>query len=287
MGEPSASKDKTDPSTESRLRQCFAVANEQEWLASSNPDAMERLLTIWLTGGMPRAMLYLTEGTALDRRFRLYACACVRRVWHFLDDERLRRAVEVAEAFADGLAQHEEMRKAEAAAEAYALRIGNERRGGVRSAAHSAHQAAYAGDVDLPSGFVKFVAHGSTAAASTAALAEAGAAKTASEDQGEIEACAQAKAAESAADAAHAVVLRDIIGNPFRPPPTMDARFRTGRVLAFAQEVYDSRSFERLPELASLLEGIECDNSELLAHLRSPGPHVRGCWALDLILGKS
>src|SRR5437667_8648189 len=98
MDEPSASTDKTDPSTESRLRHCCAVANEQEWLASSNTDAMGRLLDAWLTGGIPRATLFLAAGPALDRRFRLYAGACVRRVWHLLDDERLRRAVEAAEA---------------------------------------------------------------------------------------------------------------------------------------------------------------------------------------------
>jgi hypothetical protein len=39
--------------------------------------------------------------------------------------------------------------------------------------------------------------------------------------------------------------------------------------------------------LADALEGAGCDNPDLLGHLRGPGPHVRGCWALDLLLGKA
>jgi hypothetical protein len=132
----------------------------------------------------------------------------------------------------------------------------------------------------------KFVAHGSTAASSTAALAEAAAAKAACEVQDENEACARAKAAHGAADATQAVLIRDIMGNPFRPPPTMDVRFRTSRVLALAEQVYDSMLFQRLPDLAELLAEIGCNNNDLLGHLRSAGPHVRGCWALDLVLGK-
>jgi hypothetical protein len=53
-----------------------------------------------------------------------------------------------------------------------------------------------------------------------------------------------------------------------------------------AQAIYDERAFDRLPILADALLDAGCDNEELLAHLRSEGPHVRGCWAVDLILGK-
>jgi hypothetical protein len=54
-----------------------------------------------------------------------------------------------------------------------------------------------------------------------------------------------------------------------------------------AQTVYDKRAFERLPILADALEDAGCTDAELLAHFRSPGPHVRGCFALDAVLGKS
>jgi hypothetical protein len=79
--------------------------------------------------------------------------------------------------------------------------------------------------------------------------------------------------------------LRDIIGNSFRPV-SLSIGLRTSTVMAVAQPIYDDRSFERLPILADALEDAGCTDADLLDHLRGPGPHVRGCWALDLILGK-
>jgi hypothetical protein len=54
-----------------------------------------------------------------------------------------------------------------------------------------------------------------------------------------------------------------------------------------AQAVYDKRAFERLPDLADALEEAGCTDAEVLGHLRGPGPHVLGCWLVDLLLGKS
>jgi len=54
-----------------------------------------------------------------------------------------------------------------------------------------------------------------------------------------------------------------------------------------AQAIYDERDFDRLPILADALEDAGCDNTDLLNHCRQPGDHVRGCWAVDLVLGKS
>ena len=51
--------------------------------------------------------------------------------------------------------------------------------------------------------------------------------------------------------------------------------------------IYDQRAVNRLPLLADALEDAGCTDADLLGHLRSPGPHVRGCWAVDLVLGKS
>ena len=60
----------------------------------------------------------------------------------------------------------------------------------------------------------------------------------------------------------------------------------TEAVAALARGVYDDRAFDRLPVLADALDDAGCANADLLAHLRGPGPHVRGCWAVDLLLGK-
>jgi hypothetical protein len=82
--------------------------------------------------------------------------------------------------------------------------------------------------------------------------------------------------------------LRDIAGNPFHEyalhPDWLDANDRIAAALA--ETAYDERAFESLPILADALEDAGCDIAAVLDHLRGPGPHFRGCWALDLILGK-
>jgi hypothetical protein len=53
-----------------------------------------------------------------------------------------------------------------------------------------------------------------------------------------------------------------------------------------ARTIYEGRAFDRLPMLADALVEAGCDNPDVLTHLRGDGPHVRGCWAVDLVLGK-
>jgi hypothetical protein len=91
---------------------------------------------------------------------------------------------------------------------------------------------------------------------------------------------------------AHAALVRDIFGNPFRPV-TPDPIGQTGQVVALAQATYEDRTLPagtfdptRLAVLADAVEEAGCTNPDLLGHLRGPGPHVRGCWAVDLLLGK-
>jgi hypothetical protein len=85
---------------------------------------------------------------------------------------------------------------------------------------------------------------------------------------------------------AHAAYIRDLIGPlPFRPI-TFDAACLTPTVKALAQTIYDERRFQDLPVLADALEEAGCTNTEILNHCREPGEHVRGCWAVDLILEK-
>ena len=88
---------------------------------------------------------------------------------------------------------------------------------------------------------------------------------------------------------AQAALVRDIFGNPFRPttvPPTLLA-WNDGTVPKIAQGIYEERAFDRLPILHDALLDAGCDDEDILAHCRSDGPHVRGCWVIDLILGKS
>src|SRR5262249_8908331 len=80
-------------------------------------------------------------------------------------------------------------------------------------------------------------------------------------------------------------LLHCIFGNPFRPV-TLDPFWLTSNVVALAQAIYDERAFERMPILGDALEDAGCDDDDLLAHCRGAGPHVRGCWVVDLLLGK-
>jgi hypothetical protein len=79
--------------------------------------------------------------------------------------------------------------------------------------------------------------------------------------------------------------LRDIIGNPFRIF-TFDSTWKTQTVVQLSQSIYDERRFEDMPVLADALEEAGCQDATVLEHCRGPGPHVRGCWVVDLILGK-
>jgi hypothetical protein len=73
---------------------------------------------------------------------------------------------------------------------------------------------------------------------------------------------------------------------PFRSI-TVNSQSRTAAVRQLADAIYEDRDFDSLPVLADALKDAGCSDAELLGHLRSPGPHVRGCWAVDLVLGKS
>jgi hypothetical protein len=99
--------------------------------------------------------------------------------------------------------------------------------------------------------------------------------------------------ARSREEAFQCHLLRDIVGNPFQPV-TLDPGWLTPTVKVLAEAAYEERALPlgeldaaRLGVLADALEDAGCGNADLLGHLRGPGPHVRGCWALDLLLGRS
>jgi hypothetical protein len=84
---------------------------------------------------------------------------------------------------------------------------------------------------------------------------------------------------------ARATLLRDIFGNPFRRV-SIDPSWLTSTALALARGMYESRDFGAMPILADALQDAGCDNDDILDHCRGPGPHARGCWVVDLVLGK-
>lgn len=82
--------------------------------------------------------------------------------------------------------------------------------------------------------------------------------------------------------------VSDMLGNPFQPVLLDPAwlSWQTGTIPKLAHSIYQERAFDRLPILADALEEAGCDNAEILAHCRQPGVHARGCWVVDLVLGK-
>jgi hypothetical protein len=83
----------------------------------------------------------------------------------------------------------------------------------------------------------------------------------------------------------HASLLREVVGNPFRPV-AFRPDWRTSDALALATQMHESRDFGAMPILADALQDAGCDSEDVLSHCRDGGPHVRDCWVVDLILGK-
>jgi hypothetical protein len=95
------------------------------------------------------------------------------------------------------------------------------------------------------------------------------------------------KRAHTAINSSFAPLLRETIGNPFRPV-TFSTSWRTDTAVALAHTMYESRDFSAMPILADALQDAGCDNTDILTHCRdTTATHVRGCWVVDLVLGKS
>jgi hypothetical protein len=91
--------------------------------------------------------------------------------------------------------------------------------------------------------------------------------------------------AKQAEESAQCAALRDIGGNPYRSVGLSPDRL-SGSAVSVARVVYATSACEELPVLADALKKAGCDVPDLLGHLHEPGPHVRGCWALDLVPAK-
>jgi hypothetical protein len=84
-------------------------------------------------------------------------------------------------------------------------------------------------------------------------------------------------------------ILKDVLGPlPIRTV-AIDPRWtawNNGTIPAIARRIYEERAFHELPILADALEDAGCTDPDVLSHCRGPGPHARGCWVVDLLLGK-
>jgi hypothetical protein len=238
-------------------------------------------------------MLDFLRGKARDRKLRLFAVACCRRIWQLLADERSRRAVETSERYADGLADEKERKAAQVAA---------------RAARKAVQAAAWAPDAREAVAWAREEAAGAATAVVVAraeqaakdvparavlagAWAQAGVGVTRGPPVRIALQVAQKQEWRGLSD-----LCREVLGNPFRPSPPLPAAvlaWNDGTVRRIGQAIYEERQLPagtldpaRLAILADALFDAGSDDEELIRHCRSAGPHVRGCWAVDLILGK-
>jgi hypothetical protein len=173
-------------------------------------------------------------------------------------DERSKRAVEVAESYADGLVTDKDLESvANAASEAWPT---DEKQYG-------------------PDGHLLIPAAAYNAAVP---IGWWGGAPAFMPPSSIIQEAAPDPATERRAQAA---ILRDIF-NPFRPV-SVDPEWLTSTVVSLARQMYESRDFSTMPILADALQDAGCDNADILNHCHSDGPHVRGCWVVDKLLSKS
>jgi hypothetical protein len=265
---------------------------ERDWLECTDPNRMLKQLGYLVEGRSPRWYDWLSPWSKprLDwhgnRKLRLFACACARRVGHLFPSPACWQAISSAEGFAEGQVSGAELEQAAEAATAVALEESETAFEATdepffhdyleimawegRSRALTAWVAAWAAsDPDL----VVFGARMASLAAARAS-GEPGQKGGASDREEQLKQCQS---------------LRDLFGNPFRPL-SLDPAWHIPTVMSLAQASYANRLLpsghldpDRLIILSDCLEEAGCTDAEILGHLRGPGPHVRGCWCLDLV----
>jgi hypothetical protein len=202
----------------------------------------------WMAASDVGAMLAYLNATVSERKARLCAICRCRQLARFLSKESI-KALELSEMVADGLLPGKEFTSP----------------GGTKYSARSFVELLAAVAVQTKGG------RGKTVATSILSWVKVSWNYSAlSEERERTDYCNY---------------LRDFFGNPIRFT-TIDPSWCIPTVATLAQAIYTEKTFDRMPILADALEDAGCTDAELLGHLRGPGPHVRGCWAVDLILSK-
>jgi hypothetical protein len=209
----------------------------------------------WLATQDPKLLLGFVRRNGSERKLRLFAVACCRSIWQEMPEECCRQAAEVGEQYADGLATVEKRHTAWEA-----IQLLKEKAVAEDDFEWAVHLRDAEGPVydSMRRGWFY---------------------------------------TPDMADQLKVAFVRDIFGNPFRPSPPLPPAvlaWNDRTVPRLAQAIYEERKMPegtldtaRLAILADALLDAGCEDESLVQHCRSPGPHVRGCWAVDLLLGKS
>jgi len=232
-------------------------------------------------------MIGALKGKTSDRKGRLYLCGGCRAIWHLLYDVRSQEAVEVAERFVDGRATQDE--RIQAAWWAEVPTFGHDFDGTWRN---------YHPEGTVPPNVRRLVEMG---VLTTDQLGE---------DEPDIDPTVRDRllAAASLAEASASRspfdhdwwhrriplvpwpagwLLRCVFGDPFAPYVFFSPAWLTQEVADVARSIYEGRAFDRMPMLGKALKNAGCTNQDVLNHCDSRHSHVRGCWVVDLVLGKS
>jgi hypothetical protein len=259
--------------------------SEDDWLTSGNSLAMVRFIrdertpfrTRWLSWASAKRF------SVSERKWRLIASAVFRSVGDLFPDEQAQQVLPILAQWADEEISHKDVVKAIKPVTTLLRSI-------TRSVATGSGAA-----LQTVAGALRWYLHGDSNPSLVMAMASEararffrarGTNRLLSEPV--TEAYVQAREASDAECTRQADLVRCILGNPFRPtrlePTWLDAH--DGAARRVAQAIYDDHAFADLPVLADALEDAGCTDDAVLSHCRAPGPHARGCWVVDLVLGK-
>jgi hypothetical protein len=248
--------------------------------------------TEWQTCADPAAMLTYLGARADDRKLRLFACACCRRIWHLLGNPGSRRGVEAAERFADGRIDREELARAEMACKEVTWAAVQAAHSGWGAPINAKARAAWVGvwaacaaeNTAEPQVWNETTANEAWDEPTSRSLAVRTAqvaswARAVAEDR-------STQRPTEAEEVHQAHILRDLVGAGSVPPPLPAAwlHWNDRCVVKLARTIYDEHYFDDMPILGDALEDAGCDLPAILDHCRQRAPHVRGCWLLDAIL---
>jgi hypothetical protein len=241
----------------------------------------------WLTCSDTQLMLrFLRDADLLsDRKAHLFAIACYRRVWNELEDEQLQKSVEFVESSVDGQSGEKEPRGNDwGQFSRTSLRLWNATGISFVSAEFCVQVAARSLTTE---GQGLDRAWEETFRQSWARGCVSTEARLLADAQAPADWLAERRRKMRQEERGQTGLLRDMFGSSFGAI-SIEPRWLTSDVIDLARVCYDERAFERLPILADALMDAGCDNDEIINHCREQGRgHVKGCWVIDLLLGKS
>ncbi len=212
----------------------------------------------WLTATTPAGIIdHLRYAT--PRKRRLFCVACCRRIMSLNHNPIVREALVIAERFADGWERREALVNAAEQVNGPRVKLGWFYRSPTTITAEAVAAVCQIGTELNPELILRCISDAS------------------GRDSPE----------DVAGGTAQCELIRDIFGNPFRPV-TFSPEWRTDTAVSLARTMYESREFGAMPILADALQDAGCENDDILNHCRDANQvHVRGCWVVDLVLGKA